>query len=106
FSMDGCPAETCLEVRSDGDVTLVFTDTLINIPHRGGLVGFFLAPTGHVASPRVARWFQIKDKAAFAAHLEKLADLPGLRRILFGHGTPITDDAPGALRKVAAQLTS
>src|SRR5262245_57788373 len=24
FSMDGCPAETCLEVRSDGDVTLVF----------------------------------------------------------------------------------
>src|SRR5262245_51253122 len=106
FAMDGCPSEACLEVRSGDEVTLVFCDTLMNVPKRGGMFGFLLGPTGRIASPRVARWFVIKDKRAFAAHLEKLAELPGLARVLFGHGTPITDDAPGALRKVAAQLTA
>jgi hypothetical protein len=104
FSMDGCASETCMEVRSGGDVSLVFCDTLMNVPKRRGMVGFMLAPTGQVAAPRVMRWLAIKDKRAFAAHLEKLAAMPGLKRILFGHGAPITDDAPGALRKVAAQL--
>jgi hypothetical protein len=106
FAMDGCAFESCLQVRSNGEVTLVFTDALMNVPKRGGLFGFLLGPTGRVAAPRVMRWLAIKDKRAFAAHLEKLAQLPGLKRILFGHGAPITDDAPGALRKVAAQLTA
>jgi hypothetical protein len=105
FSMDGCAAETCMQIRSNGDVTLVFSDTLMNQPKVGGIIGFFLAPTGHVAAPRVMRWFAIKDKRAFAAHLDKLAEMPGLRRILFGHGAPIDDDPAGALRKVSAQLT-
>ena len=106
FEMDGCPTETNLKVTSNGEVTLCFCDTIMNIPKAKGMMGVFLAPTGEVASPRVARWFIIKDKRAFAAHLEKLAQTPNLKRILFGHGRPITDDAPGALRKVAAQLTS
>ena len=104
FDMDGCPSETCLEVRSGDDVTLVFSDVLMNVPKTGGAFGLMLAPTGKLATPRFARWFMIKDKRAFAAHLEKLAATPGLRRVLFGHGAPITDDAPGALRRVAAQL--
>jgi hypothetical protein len=105
FEMDGCPAETNLKVVSNGEVTLCFNDTLMNIPKAKGMIAVMLAPTGEVASPRVARWFIIKDKRAFAAHLEKLAQTPNLKRILFGHGAPVTDDAPGALRKVAAQLS-
>jgi hypothetical protein len=95
-----------MEIRSGDDVSLVFCDTILNVPKRGGLMGLMLAPTGQVSSPRVMRWLALKDKRAFAAHLEKLAQRPGLRRILFGHGRPVTDDPAGALRKVAAQLTS
>jgi len=106
FEMDGCAAETCMEVRSGDDTAIIFCDTLLNVPKRRGVIGFMLSPTGEVSAPRVMRWFAIKQKRAFAAHLEKLAQLPGLRRVLFGHGAPIVDSAPAALRKVAAQLTA
>ena len=106
FEMDGCPTETNLKVTSNGAVTLCFNDALMNIPKAKGMISVLLAPTGEVAAPRMARWFFIKDKRAFAAHLERLAQTPNLTRVLFGHGAPITNDAAGALRKVAAQLTS
>ena len=105
FTMDGCPFETCLEVRSGDDVTLSFCDTILNVPPRRGMIGFMLSPTGQVSAPRLMRWMAIKDKRAFAAHLERLASTPGLRRVLFGHGAPVTDHPAAALRKVAAQLT-
>jgi hypothetical protein len=104
FELDGVPSETNLLVRSGDDVTLCFCDVVMNQPKVKGLIGFLLAPTGKVAAPRMARMFFVKDKRALAAHLEKLAETPGLKRILFGHGRPVTDDAPGALRQVAAQL--
>lgn len=104
FTIDGCPGEVCMEIRSGGDVTLVFSDALMNQPKMGGVIGFMLAPTGTVATPRIMRWFAIKDKRAFVAHLERLASTPGLKRILFGHGKPITDDPGGAIRKAVTQL--
>ena len=102
--MDGCAADVLLEVRSADGVTLVFCDAILNVPRRTGVMGFMLAPTGQVSAPRLLRWLWIKDKRAFAAHLERLAETPDLRRLMFGHGEPITDDAPGALRRVAAQV--
>ena len=104
FSMDGCAFETCMEVRSGDDVALAFCDTILNVPKRRGMIGFMLSPTGMVSTPRLMRWMAIKDKRAFGAHLEQLASLPGLTRVLFGHGAPVTEHAPAALRKVAAQL--
>jgi hypothetical protein len=104
FELDGVPTETNLLVRSGGEVTLCFNDMVMNIPKAKGMISILLAPTGEVAAPRMARWFFVKDKRAAAAHFEKLAQTPGLKRVLVGHGAPITDDAPGALRKVAAQL--
>jgi hypothetical protein len=67
-------------------------------------MGFVLAPTGQVSAPRGVRWFAVKDRPAFAAHLDRLAGTPGLDRVMFGHGQPVTDDAPAALRRVVAQL--
>jgi hypothetical protein len=46
----------------------------------------------------------IKDKRAMAAQLDRLAATPGLHRLMFAHGRPVTADAPGTLRAVAAQL--
>jgi|JI10StandDraft_1071094.scaffolds.fasta_scaffold08799_3 hypothetical protein len=104
--MDGCANDTLLEIRSGDDVTLAFCDAVLNLPPRKGLWGFMLAPTGTVSTPRIQRWMGMQDKRAFAAHLDRLAATPGLRRLLFGHGRPVTDDAPAALRQVARQLTA
>jgi hypothetical protein len=104
IAMDGCAFDVLLEVRSADGVTLVFCDAILNVPKRSGIAGFMLSPTGQVSVPRFARWLGVKDKRAFAAHLERLAGTPELRRLMFGHGEPITDDAPGALRRVAAQV--
>ncbi|MCB9565288.1 MAG: hypothetical protein H6708_33300 [Kofleriaceae bacterium] len=104
LSIEGSQAESILRIAAGDTVTLVFNDLVLNMPRMKGPVGFMLAPTGQVSSPRFARWMMIKDKRAFGAQLRRLADTAGLARIELGHGAPITTDAPGALRAVAAQL--
>lgn len=103
--IDGMPAESALEVRSGDEVTLVLCDALFNVPRLGALQNFFLAPTGKVAVARVARWFLVKDRRAYAGWLERTAATPGLRRVLVGHGRPIVDDPPAQLRSAAAQIS-
>jgi hypothetical protein len=102
--LDGCASDTLLEVRSGDASTLVFCDTILNVPKRGGVIGFLLAPTGQVSTPRLQRWIGMQDKRALADHLDRLAGTPNLQRLLFGHGEPVTDHAPEALRSVARQL--
>ena len=86
---------------------LVFADAVFNMPHLPGLQGFVLRYiTGSSGGPRVsrvARLFMIKNKAAFAAHLERLAT-DDLRRVIVAHHQTITDDPAGMLRRVAASL--
>jgi len=53
---------------------------------------------------RIARLFLVKDKAAFRAHLERLASTKDLRRVIVSHHETITEDPAGALRAVAATL--
>jgi hypothetical protein len=102
--LDGLPGEGVLEVRSGAETTLVFCDAVMNMPKLKGFMAWLLAPTGQVTTPRIVRMMGVKDRKAFSAHLERLADTPGLRRILVGHGRPIEDDPAGALRGVAAQI--
>lgn len=102
--VDGMPMEAVLEVRSGDDVTLVYCDAIMNMPKLPFPMSVLLGPTGRVSAPRVMRWVALKDKAAFARQLDAQAALPGLRRVLVGHGAPITDDPAGTLRQVAAQL--
>lgn len=103
--IDGMPAESVLKVQSGEDVTLVFCDAIFNVPKRRGAIGFMLSPTGQTATPRIVRWWFLKDKRAFTAQLERLAATPGLRRVLVGHGRPINEDPASALRAVVAQLS-
>lgn len=102
--LDGLPGESVLEVKTEDGVTLVFCDAILNVPKLGFPMSFVLGPTGTVSTPRIVRWMALKDKKAFAAQLEKLADTPRLNRLLFGHGKPITEGASAALLAVVRQL--
>lgn len=89
----------------DGEATaLVFNDALLNVPSRGGVVGFFLAPTGVVAVPRFMRWMMMKSAPELKAHLGELCASPGLTHLVPGHGDVIQGDPAGALRSALERL--
>jgi hypothetical protein len=100
--------EGAMIVRGSEGSSLVFNDAVFNMPHAPGATGFVLRHiTGSTGGPRVTRvmqWFVIADKRAFRAHLERLAALPDLRRIIVAHHLTINDDPAGTLRAVAATL--
>ncbi len=100
--------EGVMIVRSGVDTSLVFNDAVFNMPHLPGFTGFVLRRvTGSTGGPRVSRiakMFVVADKPAFRAHIEKLADLPGLSRVVVSHHNTITEDPAGTLRTVVAAL--
>jgi hypothetical protein len=108
-TLDGiAAAEGALIVQSPSGVTLVFNDAVFNMPHGKGMAGWFFrhvtASTGGPRVPRIFRWFVVKDRAALAAHLERLADTPDLVRIIVSHHRMITDRPSETLRAAAADL--
>lgn len=101
--------EGVLTVRSsESSTSLVFNDTVFNMPHGKGLAGFIFrhitASTGGPRISRLYRWFAVKDKSALRAHLTRLADTPNLVRIVVSHQRPITEEPAETLRQVAATL--
>lgn len=100
--------EGVMIVRDGDDTSLVFNDAVFNMPHGSGFTGFvFRRITDSTGGPRVSRllkWLVLADKAEFRAHLEELAKLPGLRRIVVSHHETISDDAAGTLARVAAAV--
>jgi hypothetical protein len=100
--------EGVMRVRSSSGSTLVFNDAVFNMPHGRGVPGFiFRHITGSTGGPRVTRLFRmmaVKDKAAYRAHLERLAETPDLVRIIVSHHEPITEKPADTLRRVAASL--
>lgn len=101
-------AEGFLRVEDESGVTLVLNDAVFNMPHQPGLQGFvlrhFTASTGGPRVSRVGRFFLVKDKAAFAAHLMRLADTQGLRRVIVSHHETIEERPGDALRAAAATV--
>ncbi len=101
-------AEGVMIVRTPSGTSLVFNDAVFNMPHLPGLQGLVLRHvTQSSGGPRVSRLFRLgvlKDKAAFAADLEKLAATPDLRRILCSHHETIDVDPGGTLARVARTL--
>lgn len=92
-----------------GEVTsLVLNDVVFNMDHLPGFTGFVLrritASSGGPRVSRVARWLIVSDRAAFRAHLERLAALPGLAHVVVSHHQTITEDPAGTLRRVASTL--
>jgi hypothetical protein len=82
-------AEHVLTVRSGNRATLVFNDTIFNLPKLPGLKGKIYGAIGSTGGPRVTplmRLVSVSDRAALRGHLEALATLPGLERVIPGHG--------------------
>lgn len=100
--------EAILSVQSGPRRTLVFGDTLFNLPHLPGLDGALfrlIGSTGGVKVTFVARRLLINDKHALAAQFRELANEPGLHRLLFSHGAPVEgDEAVRALKAAADSL--
>lgn len=93
--------------RAD-EVTLVLNDVVFNMPHVPGAKGFVLRhvtqSTGGPRVSRLGRLFLVKDKRVMAAQLERLADTPGLRRVIVAHHEVLDVEPGAALRAVAATL--
>lgn len=100
--------EGVMIARSGAETSLVFNDAVFNMPHLPGFMGFVLrrvtSSSGGPRVSRIAKMFVVADKPAFRAHVEKLADLPGLRRVVVSHHNTITEDPSGTLKSVVAAL--
>jgi len=99
--------EGVMKVGSQSGLTLVFNDALFNVPHGkgvGGLVFRLLGSTGGPKVTRIMKLFAVKDKDRLREHLRRLADSPGLHRIIPGHGHIIDANAAAVLRQVASEL--
>jgi hypothetical protein len=103
--------EGAMIVRSAGGTTLVLNDTIMNMS-RDSMKGFagavssmlgFFGPEPKVAP--LAKLFVYKDKKAARAQLERLAETPGLTRVIVSHGKMITDRPGDAIKRaVSASL--
>jgi hypothetical protein len=100
--------EGVMIVRDADGTSVVFNDAVFNMPHTKGFAGFMLKnitkSTGGPRVPNLMKWFVISDKKAFRSHLERLADVPDLRRIVVSHHIVIDHDASATLRAVAAKV--
>jgi hypothetical protein len=97
--------EGALVVQSKGGTTLVLNDTIMNMAP-GSIKGFGGVLSGVLgffgAEPKItplAKMMVYKDKKAARTHLEKLADTPGLTRVIVSHGNMITADPCGAIKR-------
>ncbi|MBL8600611.1 MAG: hypothetical protein JNK72_01675 [Myxococcales bacterium] len=101
--------EGVFRVRDDDrSETLIFNDTLFNVPHTGGFGGFVLRAVGSSGGPRVSgvmRLVGVRDRAALAEALRREAGREGLARLIPGHGGVIDADAGAVLRGVADGLS-
>ncbi len=100
--------EAVVSVRSGGRTSLCFFgDALMNLPHMPGLGGLLLRFFGSTGGPgvtRIAKWFVVRDRAAFRENLDRLAGTPGLSRLVPCHGGIVSGDAASVLRRAAASV--
>jgi hypothetical protein len=98
--LDGCAErEGYLEVRSQDGTSLVFNDGMFNLPPLSGIRRLIFGPTGRLAVTRLFKLLAVKDKAALAKHLERLAASPNLVRVIVSHGSLVTEDAAAKIRQ-------
>jgi hypothetical protein len=103
-ALDGVKnGEAVFHVRGPaGAVSLLFSDAVMNLR---GRLPLWMRLLRYQHGPKVTPVFKLfvaEDRRKLRAHLERLADAPGLRRLIFCHGETIESDAAAALRGAAA----
>jgi hypothetical protein len=96
--------EPVVIVRSGPRVSLLFADAYQDLT--GYKVALPFRVLGFAGGPKVVpifKWLFTRDKAALKAHLEKLAALPGLERLVPCHGAIKKSDAAATLKQVAVR---
>jgi len=100
--------EVVLELPVEDGVAICTTELLGNLSRLPGLMGLLLRllgpPGGGVGVARVVRWREVSDRKRVQAWLRSLAERPELRMVLVGHGSPVTDDPRGALRRASTHV--
>lgn len=100
--------EGVMVVKHGETSTVVLNDLIFNMPHVGGFIGWVLKyvtkSSGGPTISRVSRSLVIKDKAAVKAELERLADTPGLSRIIVSHHEVIDENPKQVLLDLARSL--
>jgi hypothetical protein len=102
-------AEAALIVRSNDGVSVVLTEVVFDLElPRSVLLRAAIKLTGFGPGPvvtPVVKFELIKNKRELAAHLERLASIPELTRLIVGHSRmSVGPAAAAALRKAAASL--
>ncbi len=102
-------AEGALIVRSKDGTSVVLTEVVFDLePSRSALVRAAVKLAGFGPGPRVTPVVKIemvKSKPALAAHLERLANIGDLVRLIVGHSRMSEGPkAAGSLRQAAASL--
>jgi hypothetical protein len=109
-TLDGVDAtEGAMIVRSTDGVTVVLNDVVMNMDKKKDLLGYFFTTLfGSAPGPRVSRLVRlvyVKDQPALRNHLERLAGLPQLTRLIVAHENVAHGaDAAKALREAASYL--
>ncbi len=99
--------EHVLTVRSGARASLVFGDSVMNLPPLPGFRGWLYGAIGSTGAPKVTplmKLVSVRDRARLRAHLGELAETPGLTRVVPGHGSCVegATEAPAVMRAVSA----
>lgn len=101
--VEGTKTGEAVGIVTSGDrVSLLFADCCQNSPPDGMM--FPLRMLGFAGGPKVVPVFEflfMSDRVRLRAHLERLAALPGLARLVPFHGAVVDVEPAAALRKVA-----
>jgi hypothetical protein len=101
--------EGAMIVRSADGVTVVLNDAVFNMNRKRDPLGFFFTTLfGSAPGPRVSRLAKlvfIDDKKALRSDLERLAETPGLARLVVAHENVASGaDARAALHRACEYL--
>jgi hypothetical protein len=101
--------EGAMIVTSTDGVSVVLNDVVMNMDTKKDVLGYlFTTLLGSAPGPRVsrlARLVYVKDQGALRSHLERLAELPRLVRLIVSHEKVAHGaDASAAMRQAATYL--
>jgi hypothetical protein len=97
--------EAVITVKSGDRQSVLFCDAIQNNPPEKTKLPFrLLGFAGGPKSPFLFRLLFLEDKRAMRGAFERIAALPGLKRIIPCHGDVVEDDAAARLRAAAASF--